>query len=441
MQSQSNAKDPKPQLHQGRRLCHLSLSGLLMTSSLTWALPGNTTSNLVIPDVSAPAASAPAQPVESAAPAPKPRMVVPPAARKPIVSEPAVASPPRKLAPPTITRPDPISTQPTQIRQGLQKNSYIDAAPEKTVTAPPIAPSSVVIIKSRNNGCETTVSGGMLQRGCGGSASISPTRRSTAIAPSARRQISPTTAHRVADLSEIAPRRQRIASNNPGPVKSRSPLRPVAFNLGNQTAIGRPIGAGQVFSLQPIVNRGIEIALAPLPEYSRATNLYAAPQGNPAQSQGTDLSFPVAGVSPITSAFGWRVHPISGQGRMHNGTDIGAPLGTPVIAAYSGTVAAAQWSGGYGLMVTLRHVEGTQESRYAHLSEIFVEPGQEVAQGEIIGRVGSTGFSTGPHLHFEWRHLTNEGWVAVDAGPHLQYALANLMRAQNYAKAAEVPQG
>jgi murein DD-endopeptidase MepM/ murein hydrolase activator NlpD len=211
--------------------------------------------------------------------------------------------------------------------------------------------------------------------------------------------------------------------------------------MGNQTAIGRPIGAGQVFSLQPIVNRGIEIALAPLPEYSRATSLYAVPQGNPAQSQGTDLSFPVAGVNPITSAFGWRVHPISGQGRMHNGTDIGAPLGTPVIAAYSGTVAAAQWSGGYGLMVTLRHVEGTQESRYAHLSEIFVEPGQEVTQGEIIGRVGSTGFSTGPHLHFEWRHLTNEGWVAVDAGPHLQYALANLMRAQNYAKAAEVPQG
>jgi murein DD-endopeptidase MepM/ murein hydrolase activator NlpD len=209
--------------------------------------------------------------------------------------------------------------------------------------------------------------------------------------------------------------------------------------MAPKMAIGRAIGANQVFSLDPIVNRGIEIALAPLPEYSRSTSLYASPSNT--EQSGTDLSFPVAGINPITSAFGWRVHPISGQQRMHNGTDIGAPLGTPVIAAYSGTVAAAQWSGGYGLMVTLRHVDGTQESRYAHLSEIFVEPGQEIAQGQVIGRVGSTGLSTGPHLHFEWRHLTNEGWVAVDAGPHLQYALANLMRAQNYAKAQEVPQG
>jgi murein DD-endopeptidase MepM/ murein hydrolase activator NlpD len=208
----------------------------------------------------------------------------------------------------------------------------------------------------------------------------------------------------------------------------------VTITGGYQPAIGRSIGANQVFSLAPIANRGIEIALAPLPEYTRATNLYA-PYSSPAQSQGTDLSFPVAGVNPITSAFGWRIHPISGQGRMHDGTDIGAPLGTPVVAAYPGTVAAAQWSGGYGLMVTLRHLDGTQESRYAHLSEMFVEPGQTVAQGEMIGRVGSTGFSTGPHLHFEWRHLTNDGWVAVDAGPHLQFALANLMRAQNYAQA------
>jgi murein DD-endopeptidase MepM/ murein hydrolase activator NlpD len=286
------------------------------------------------------------------------------------------------------------------------------------------------VIKSRNNGCQTVVNGGNLQRGCGGSAVV-PAKSTATAASSAPRPVAPKTA--------IAPRRQSIATNQIRPVKTRSPLKPVALNGGNKMAIGRAIGANQVFSLDPIVNRGIEIALAPLPEYTRSTSLYASPSNT--ERSGTDLSFPVAGVNPITSAFGWRVHPISGQQRMHNGTDIGAPLGTPVIAAYSGTVAAAQWSGGYGLMVTLRHLEGTQESRYAHLSEIFVEPGQEVAQGEVIGRVGSTGFSTGPHLHFEWRHLTNDGWVAVDAGPHLQYALANLMRAQNYAKAQEVPQG
>lgn len=427
MQSRTNAKESKPKVGQGKRLCHLSLSGVLMATSLGWTVPGSATGNLVI-DVPAPAADpAPAKPVEAAAPAT--RLAAPPAARKPVANV-APPAPIKKLAAPTITRPAPVATQPAQIRESLQKNSYIDAAPQKPVATAAPTPSQVVI-KSRNNGCETVISAGSLQRGCGG-VGFAPTKSATVTATSGRRQVVPAQA--------IAPRRQRIVAQSPSPVKSRSPLQPIALNFGSKTVIGRPVASNQVFSLAPIVNRGIEIALAPLPEYSRATNLYASP-GNVAQSQGTDLVFPVAGVSPITSAFGWRVHPISGQGRMHNGTDIGAPLGTPVVAAYPGTVAAAQWSGGYGLMVTLQHLEGTQESRYAHLSEIFVEPGQEVAQGEVIGRVGSTGFSTGPHLHFEWRHLTNEGWVAVDAGPHLQFALANLMRAQEYARNTANPQG
>ena len=90
-------------------------------------------------------------------------------------------------------------------------------------------------------------------------------------------------------------------------------------------------------------------------------------------------------------------------------------------------------------MVTLRHLEGTQESRYAHLSDIYVEPGEWVEQGTVIGRLGSTGYSTGPHLHFEWRHLTDKGWVAVDAGLHLEYAMDNLIRSMQYAQASENP--
>jgi murein DD-endopeptidase MepM/ murein hydrolase activator NlpD len=107
---------------------------------------------------------------------------------------------------------------------------------------------------------------------------------------------------------------------------------------------------------------------------------------------------------------------------------------------YPGEVAVADWVGGYGLMVILRHLDGTQESRYAHLSEIYVKPGETVEQGAAIGRVGSTGVSTGPHLHVEWRHLTAQGWVAVDAGLHLEYALDNLVQSMQLAQVPEQPQ-
>ncbi|NJL84197.1 MAG: M23 family metallopeptidase [Chloroflexaceae bacterium] len=120
---------------------------------------------------------------------------------------------------------------------------------------------------------------------------------------------------------------------------------------------------------------------------------------------------------------------------MHFGTDLAAPLGTPVLAAYPGAVAVANTLEGYGLTIILRHESGTQESRYAHLSQVFVETGDWVEQGAIIGAVGSSGYSTGPHLHFEWRHLTQSGWVAVDAGLHLEYALENLMRSVQQAQA------
>ncbi|PZV13031.1 MAG: metalloendopeptidase [Leptolyngbya sp.] len=141
------------------------------------------------------------------------------------------------------------------------------------------------------------------------------------------------------------------------------------------------------------------------------------------------LVFPLSIPAPITSAFGWRIHPLFGSSRFHSGTDLGAPLGTPVLAAYAGQVALADFLGGYGLAVALNHNKGSQQSLYGHLSEIFVKQGELVKQGEVIGRVGSTGNSTGPHLHFEFRQLTTEGWVALDAGDQLEYALASLVKA------------
>ncbi|MEG4586662.1 peptidoglycan DD-metalloendopeptidase family protein [Microcoleus sp. MOSTC5] len=97
----------------------------------------------------------------------------------------------------------------------------------------------------------------------------------------------------------------------------------------------------------------------------------------------------------LTSGYGWR------WGRMHKGIDIAGPIGTPIVAASDGVVTYAQWNdGGYGYLVEITHADGT-ETVYAHNSRILVQKGQKVAQGEQISEMGSTGFSTGPHLHFE----------------------------------------
>ena len=152
----------------------------------------------------------------------------------------------------------------------------------------------------------------------------------------------------------------------------------------------------------------------------------------------TSLLFPLSIPASITSVFGWRIHPISGDRRFHAGTDIGAPVGTPVLAAYAGKVAIADWMGGYGLSVVLQHNE-TRESLYAHLSEIAVQPGQWVEQGSVIGKVGNTGSSTGSHLHFEWRELTEQGWVAHDPGSQLDSAHAELMKALETAQVNPQP--
>jgi murein DD-endopeptidase MepM/ murein hydrolase activator NlpD len=102
----------------------------------------------------------------------------------------------------------------------------------------------------------------------------------------------------------------------------------------------------------------------------------------------------------MTSGFGMRLHPLLGFSRMHQGVDFGAGSGTPIIAAGGGTVSFAGWHGGHGRYVMIRHNKELA-SAYAHMSRIAVKPGQKVRQGQVIGNVGSTGMSTGPHLHYE----------------------------------------
>ncbi|MBE9135628.1 peptidoglycan DD-metalloendopeptidase family protein [Nodosilinea sp. LEGE 07088] len=141
--------------------------------------------------------------------------------------------------------------------------------------------------------------------------------------------------------------------------------------------------------------------------------------------------FPLSIPAPITSLFGWRMHPVHQNWRFHSGTDLGSPAGTPVLATRSGKVAVADHLGGYGLMVILRHDDGDLESRYAHLSKLAVQAGEWVEQGEVVGLVGSTGTATGPNLHFEIRQLTSQGWAAADARDILDDGIADLLNVIN----------
>ena len=102
----------------------------------------------------------------------------------------------------------------------------------------------------------------------------------------------------------------------------------------------------------------------------------------------------------ITSRFGTRVDPISGEVKTHGGTDIAAPLGTPILAAADGVVVAATWNNTSGYYIRIKH-DNTYSTLYAHCSVLYVTAGQEVKQGQVIADCGSTGYSTGPHLHFE----------------------------------------
>ena len=133
------------------------------------------------------------------------------------------------------------------------------------------------------------------------------------------------------------------------------------------------------------------------------------------------MGLPVHG--RVSSPFGERYHPILGYVRMHKGVDLAAAAGTPIVAAADGKVVGAGWHGGYGQQVEIAHASGL-ETTYGHMSRIAARIGQVVSKGQVIGWVGSTGLSTGPHVHFE---VTRNGRpvnplsVKMENGPgHLQ---------------------
>lgn len=130
----------------------------------------------------------------------------------------------------------------------------------------------------------------------------------------------------------------------------------------------------------------------------------AAPAAVPLRARNQPRELPAARLDrlAISSRFGWRRDPITGVGRLHAGIDFPIRFGSPVMATAPGMVRVAGWVGGYGNLVEIEHAGGVR-TRYGHLSRIDVVPSQHVEEGQVIGEVGSTGHSTGPHLHYEVR--------------------------------------
>ncbi|MBM0740570.1 peptidoglycan DD-metalloendopeptidase family protein [Phormidium sp. CLA17] len=321
----------------------------------------------------------------SAAPAPQP--VTAPVETTPIAPVTPPVAP--ESFPSEFSAPSPAVPQyqtPVVVVPAAVAPSSRSTQTTETYTAP-----SAIIFSERSSGCQATVRSGQVPDGlCGG------------------------------------------ASGGDRGYATTQPFRSGQLAVNGETTASQlsSLPAVQVSTLVATVT-GINPGTPSLQDYYRRTMRPPAKLGN----GNIQLLFPLSIPAAISSVFGWRMHPISGDARFHSGTDLAAPMGTPVLAAYAGQVVLADLLGGYGLAVALDHNKGTAQTLYAHLSEIFVKSGEVVKQGDVIGRVGSTGNSTGPHLHFEFRQLTTEGWVVLDAGSQLEYALAQLVRSLDFAQA------
>ncbi len=364
-------------------------------------------------------------------------------------------------------------------------NAYIDPTDYSTgATKNDDAPSSVVF-DERSTGCQTVVQGGQdVSNSCNGAPPSPPPPEETTpwtppvavdhqpddpspgaevvpepppviqehdVVPEPPPAWTPPPVHQKRYVAaepvptETTPWKAPIAMNNqPGDAETETNDPPAEYSETNDSASAvsetpetisepsseiaiEPINVGPLNVSPNGINLNAQNTyLNSLPDWGASSNL--TPHLNGQLGNGNNIIFPLSIPAAITSAFGWRTDPISGQQQFHSGTDLGAPAGTPVLAAYSGKVETADWLGGYGLAVVIQHKQGSLETLYGHMSEIFVKPGDEIQQGKVIGRVGSTGYSTGPHLHFEIRQMTSQGWLTIDPGNQLEYALGHFVK-------------
>jgi murein DD-endopeptidase MepM/ murein hydrolase activator NlpD len=306
------------------------------------------------------------------------------------------------VAPPPQSEPAPSYSAPSQPVQA-QSDPYIDTQDYSTGATQPYTPPENVIVRERSSGCEATLSAA--QKIASGLCSAPPARQLYAV-PSRN------------DAPPAWASVPRSWDSNPSRWEPNQ-----ASAQSVQNTLQYSVAAPRNLSVKPVTGANPLKWILP---------------------KGERMIFPLAIPVDITSVFGWRVHPITGKWSFHSGTDLGAPMGTPVLAAYSGQVSLAEFMGGYGLSVLLDHSHGSHETRYAHLSEVFVKPGQWVQQGSVIGLVGSTGNSTGPHLHFEALESAQGSLVAIDPSLELQTTLtqfaAMLKTARLTAKVPPNPQ-
>lgn len=180
-----------------------------------------------------------------------------------------------------------------------------------------------------------------------------------------------------------------------------APLRAAEAARSGATATPADDEFHKLFASWKALDAGVLIAAAPAPRSNSGVSIPSL--------------VPVSSNRSMSSGFGMRVHPVLGGMRAHKGIDLPAATGTPIHASADGVVGKADWFGGYGLFVELEH-GGGMETRYGHMSRIAVAEGQRVSKGDVIGYVGSTGRSTGSHLHYEVRI----GGEAVNPVPYMQ---------------------
>ncbi|MBV8887767.1 MAG: peptidoglycan DD-metalloendopeptidase family protein [Chroococcidiopsidaceae cyanobacterium CP_BM_RX_35] len=442
--------------HASRSLIVQSLScvgGLgILSSGLVLAQTGTSSSTIIVPitkDARFPTAAPTKFVPENSQPT---TAIVSPVPVRLERIQPQVSSP----TTPSIDRVGTVTTLPKPTNRPIQGQHT--QPPEKTVTNPTTASDSAyidptnysvgatsayqapsqVVLMERSTGCKAVLRPGQGLSGslCGAAAvprfSSPPETASRAVPRyTARRSEENSIANSEAQPPRWTGRNENVAATGLPPV----PIGPISVSSSGFSATQQQPNAAHLMALSDIGDMSLPGSVT-LPPRSAMLGYqqFPPPNGQP-DNANTGLQFPLSIPAPITSIFGWRISPITGSNSFHSGTDLGAPLGTPVLAAYAGNVVVADYMGGYGLAVVLEHQKPVEQTLYGHLSQIFVQPGQWVQQGAVIGRVGSTGMSTGPHLHFEIRQMTPAGWVAIDSGTQLEYAMAQLVNTLRTAQA------